>query len=79
MTYNDYNITTQNMFKRKIPTFLRFGNFGKPLRVVSPTLIRLNDSRFVNWSVSPSIQVDLQLSKFNSTIYNKSFHLMTVR
>jgi len=53
----------------KIHTFLRLGSLGNPLRLVSPTLIRLSDSRPTNSSVRPTMVVLLQLSRFSSLIY----------
>jgi len=51
-------------------TFLRLGNFGKPFRLVRPTLIRLNDSRALNSFVRPTICVLRQLSRTSSLICN---------
>ena len=51
-------------------TFVKFGNLGNPFNVVSPTLIKLSDSRLLNASVRPVICVARQLSRFNSLIYN---------
>lgn len=53
------------------------GSFGNPLRLVRPTLIRLNVSRFVNSSLRPTMLVLLQLSRFNSAIW-KHIHIHTV-
>jgi len=50
------------------------GSFGNPLRLVRPTLIRLNVSRFVNSSLRPTMLVLLQLSRFNSAIW-KHIHI----
>lgn len=49
-------------------TFRRLGRAGNPLRDVRPTFIRLNTSKFSNSSVSPTMEVLLQLSKFSSVI-----------
>lgn len=52
-------------------SFLKLGSFGKPLREVRPTLIRLKLSRLTNSSVNPTMQVLRQLSKFNSVIWTE--------
>lgn len=54
-------------------TFFRLGSFGNPLRLVRPTLIRLNVSRFVNSSLRPTMLVLLQLSRFNSAIWKHTY------
>lgn len=46
-------------------SFLSLGSVGKPLSEVRPTLLRLRFSRLVYSSVSPTILVLLQLSKFS--------------
>ena len=48
---------------------LSFGNLGKPLSVVRPTLIKLSDSKLTYSSLRPSICVARALSRFNSSIW----------
>ncbi len=51
-------------------TFFRLGKLGRPFSVVRPTLMRLNDSKFLKSAVKPSINVALQLSRLSSLICN---------
>lgn len=53
-----------------IRTFLRLDKFGKPFKLVRPTLMRLNDSRETNSFVKPTICVLRQLSRTSSLICN---------
>lgn len=55
-----------------LPTFFNLGNVGKFLSDVNPTLIKLSDSKFSNSLVRPSIDVDRQLSRFNSVIWKRN-------
>ena len=48
--------------------FFKLANFGNPLRVVRPTLIRLKVSKLTYSSDNPSICVALALSKLSSLI-----------
>ena len=48
---------------------LSFGNLGKPLSVVRPTLIKLSDSKLTYSSLRPSICVARALSRFSSSIW----------
>lgn len=52
-------------------SFLSLGSFGKPLSVVSPTLLRLRFSRLMYSSVNPTMVVLLQLSRFSSFTCNE--------
>ena len=50
---------------------LSFGNLGKPLSVVRPTLIKLSDSKLTYSSLRPSICVARALSRFSSSIWKE--------
>ena len=65
---NNRNHTLHNGLNLLQLTFRKLGSLGNPLRLVSPTLIRLSDSNPTNSSLRPTIVVLLQLSRFSSFI-----------
>ena len=57
---------------------LSFGNLGKPLSVVRPTLIKLSDSKLTYSSLRPSICVARALSRFSSSIWKEKSAILFI-